>query len=380
MPIGLPDDNTMAPPPEGNDLGSPVSPSGPVNQGTNWKKVAALGGGGLLAAFAASKMSGANGISFGEALGHLGKGVADAKYSQMVQQRQWEHEQHGQQLKLIHDFFSSGELEGIDLKKYPKIALLQKKYADNLINTEKGPNGEPLSPKETTELLGYMATAKNEIGLAKQDRDNSAYVKRRGAEFEGQIQNEMQPLMGANQQPLPTSTFNGPPTEAQVSAGPGPSDARSQVMADMRAKQQASAPRAAPAGMSKYFGEGPVDPKLIGDYGKEQMSNDLATQRIKLDASLREKGFNMQAAREDNQVRSQTISALAGLIKSAQAQGDDPDPSYVKGLKDLLDNPPAPLSKDRMNPPPPGAPQAQFSFDPKSGKLVPLTAHGSQGY
>lgn len=154
----------------------------------DWRHILGAVGAGLGLGLLGSKLSGGQ-ITYGEALGMVGKGYADDKYKQMEQQRGMAQEQYGRQLKMVHDFFSSNALEGVDLKKYPRILELKQKYTEKLMNSEKGPGGEPLSPKEITELLGHITTAQAELGEAQKEREQSKITETAAAQQQAQVDN-----------------------------------------------------------------------------------------------------------------------------------------------------------------------------------------------
>lgn len=202
----------------------------------DWKKILAAVGTGLGLGLVGSKLSGGN-ISFGEALGHVGKGFADTQYKKMEDQRQLANEQHGRQLKMVHDFFSSNALEGVDVSKYPKIAELRQKYSDKLMNSEKGPAGEPLSPKETTELLGLIATAQDELGKANTEREQSKIIETENAKNEAEIQRRSSLYSGMFMNQPPSAMGGMTPTQ-----GGADMMGRNAAISGMRAEMEQNLP------------------------------------------------------------------------------------------------------------------------------------------
>jgi hypothetical protein len=340
----------------------------------NWKKGAAVAGGGVLAALLGSKLSGGN-VTFGEAIGHLGKGFADKSYEQMEKKREWEHQAHGQQLKMIHDFFSSGELEGLDTTKFPKIKELQAKYAEKLTNSEKGPSGEPLSPKETTELLGMLATVKGDIGLAKREKASQDALS--GARTQQQAKTEsiadlfMQPPpggVGSQNEDLPPEV--------------GREEALGLARNSMRRQYQNELPRPVNDPRMRALLGPEADAKTIGGMANSLLDHDLGIKRIEAQATLAEKSakreFGRQLAAGERAMFHDVVTKIMfdiyGGERTNPTTGQPITPQEAAGQALAI------MNQFKMKPPPGGANPAspggglpRFRFDQKTGQLVPIT-------
>lgn len=332
-----------------------TGPPGQPQPGMNWKKGAAVAGGGILAALLGSKLSGGD-VSFGEALGHLGKGFANNAQEQMNQKREWEHQQHGSQLKMIHDFFMSDELEGIDVTKYPKIQELRQKYSDKLLNSEKGPDGSPLSPKETTELLGLLATAKGEIGIAKRDKQQGDVASTAKAQQEATIQNRMGLV------PRQDPNMMGPPPDGFAT---NDDQARQDVLGGMRDEQMAGMPVDVPLELQPILGK----KARRGDIIKAQ--NDALDRKSALEGitsrermtTERETGLADRAHSSNERI--QKMGVLRDAFSALQSYQTPPEmiPDLQKRIITLMNE--LGISKDNggaMGGPPPKTKTQRFSL------------------
>lgn len=306
-----------------------TGPPGQPQPGMDWKKKAAIGvGGGLLTALLGSKLSGGN-VSFGEALGHLGRGFADNAQEQMHQKREWEHQQHGQQLKMIHDFFMSDELEGIDVSKYPEIQELRTKYSEALLNSEKGPDGNPLSPKEATRLIGMLATAKGAIGLAKREKQQGDIASNAKAQQEGVIQNRMSLV------PRQDPNLMGPPPEGVAT---NDAQARGDVLGGMRDEQMAAMPTDVPQEFQGMLGKKARRADILKAQN-DALDRKSAMDRITAGERMaREREFGLQDRANSANERIQKVALLRDVLGALQSYNTPEGmlPGLQKQAQDLM--------------------------------------------
>lgn len=187
----------MQPPPGG----AAESGGGLLSGKGDWKDALKHVGVGLGLGLLGHQLSGGK-ISFGEAMGHVGKGWADQKKKQNDIVREQSRKQYDTQIDMIHDALQ--QMKGVDLSKYPRLMELSQKYRDAILQGTK--DGHPISPKDATELLGLWTTAQGEFGKAKDETrvsDISRDAKAKtDAEFAARRDLYMHAPPGAGQGPV----------------------------------------------------------------------------------------------------------------------------------------------------------------------------------
>lgn len=303
--------------------GGAMASGGALDGKGDWKDIVKKVGIGMGLGLLSHKLSGGK-ISFGEAMGHVGKGWADVKQKQNAQLRDQARKQYDMQVELVHQ--SLQDMKGLDLKKYPKLLELTQKFREGVAGAK---DGHPLPPAKMTELMGLWATAQGELGRAKDESKTEETIRDAGARYEAQTQNEMKPLT----QNGPAPGFVGPPSEDQ---GVGPNDARTAVLQGHDLERRANLPlEHAPDMMTPYVGNGPIDKKTVGSLSNTLLDHKLGMERLRVDAALREKGINMQAARENEQIRSHTLGDIVSIIRSQINSDGKASPEFMAAFNEL---------------------------------------------
>ena len=260
-PGAMPPPSNPMPPPNAfvPDSAAMQPPPSQEKKGTPWGRIAALAGGGIGLGLLGSKLSGGD-ISFGEALGMLGKGVADERFENMMQKRKQAQGQHETALEMVHQKMQS--LQDIDIGKYPRLQALAEKYRKALLSDSE--DGSLLSPKEATEILGMWTAAQGEMQQAKQDKSNT--------EFEANANRQYDFQLGKEAEMFQDSPDAGPPIPDDI--------LRSRALSARRARLTADDPIPVQDPRAQAILGPTATPKMIEQVMQSIMNNEAAMARV----------------------------------------------------------------------------------------------------
>lgn len=173
--------------PMGNTMGRALgnTSTGKKGRHSNWWMLAAA----PIIAGLVSKFSGGEergGISFSDALAHLGTGFGAEKFRQISQERQRKFDEEGKFIQLAHKIVLEdlGKLGPAAISKYPSLQQLSQKYQDALAD------GKGISAKEASDIVGQYNIAKHDLENAQREqgiqRDDEDIMHKADSALRGQ--------------------------------------------------------------------------------------------------------------------------------------------------------------------------------------------------